>query len=84
MHRYHGGVKGYILIFAEKTVHVFEGPICGFGVEEVYDGDEGSVEYRPDAVVSGQHYASAMFPWEGSTGAFRQCFGTLNWLEQNI
>ena len=49
--------RSYILIIAEKSVHVFEGPICGFGVEEVYDGNEGGVEYRPDAVVAGQYYA---------------------------
>lgn len=40
----------YILIFTEKTIHVFEGPICGFGVEEVNNGNKRSVKYRPDDV----------------------------------
>ena len=40
----------YILIFTEKAIHVFEGPICGFGVEEVNNGNERSVKYRPDDV----------------------------------
>ena len=38
------------MILAEETVHVLEGAVGGFGVEEVDDGDEGEVEDDPDDV----------------------------------
>ncbi len=41
------GNKTYVLILAEETVHVFQSPICGFGIEEVDNGNERSVEDRP-------------------------------------
>ena len=38
------------LVVAEGSVDVFEGPVGGFRVEEVGNGDEGEVEHRPDDV----------------------------------
>ena len=39
--------KTYILIVAEETINVFEGSICGFGKEEVNNGNERSVKNGP-------------------------------------
>ena len=38
------------MIIAEKTIHVFKGPICGFRVKEVNYRNKRSVENRPDDI----------------------------------
>lgn len=56
-----------IMILAEETVHVLEGAVRSLWVEEVDDGEEGSVEDDPDDVE---------FPAEGldtDGGNFDDC-----------
>lgn len=38
------------MVVCEEAVHILEGAVCCFGVEEVDDGDEGEVEDCPDDV----------------------------------
>ena len=38
------------MVFTEQSIDVFEGTVGGLGIEEIDDGDEGGVEYRPDDI----------------------------------
>ena len=41
-----------VVVFAEETIHVFEGAVRSLGVEKVDDGQEGRVEDDPNDVES--------------------------------